>query len=68
MARNQLCTATRVMFNQLCTWTAKTRAVPSLHRDSFLAKVLGLCPVRRQVTPTNFIAGPLGGIACAPAH
>jgi hypothetical protein len=50
------------MLNWLCTWTAKTRAVPSLHRDSFLAKVPGPCPVRRQVTPTNFIAGPLGAI------
>jgi hypothetical protein len=48
------------MLNKICTWTAKTRAVPSLHRDSFLAKVPGLCPVLRQVTPTNFIAGPLG--------
>jgi hypothetical protein len=47
------------MHNQLCTWTSKTRAIPSLHRDSFLAKVSGLCPVLRQVTPTNFIAGPL---------
>jgi hypothetical protein len=44
MARNQLCTATLVMLNQLCTWTAKTHAIPSLHRDSFLAKVPGLCP------------------------
>jgi hypothetical protein len=40
----------------------KNCAVPSLHRDSFLAKVPGLCPVLRQVTPTNFIAGPLGNI------
>jgi hypothetical protein len=48
-----------VMLTKPCTWTAKTRAVPSLHRDSFLAKVPGLCPVRRQITPTNFIAGPL---------
>jgi len=31
-----------------------------LHRDSFLAKVPGFCPVLRQVTPTNFITGPLG--------
>ena len=37
----------------------KTCAIPSLHRDSFLAKVPGLFPVLRQVTPTNFIAGPL---------
>jgi hypothetical protein len=51
------------MLIKSCTWTAKTRAVPSLHRDSFLAKVPGPCPVRRQVTPTNFIAGPLGAIA-----
>ena len=50
------------MLTKPCTWTAKTRAVPSLHRDSFLAKVSGPCPVLRQVTPTNFIAGPLGGI------
>jgi hypothetical protein len=59
MARIQLCTATRVMLTKPCTWTAKTRAVPSLHRDSFLAKVPRPCPVLRQVTPTNFIAGPL---------
>jgi hypothetical protein len=51
------------MLTKSCTWTAKTRVVPSLHRDNFLAKVPGPCPVRRQVTPTNFIAGPLGGIA-----
>ncbi|MCE5226793.1 MAG: hypothetical protein LLG05_13175, partial [Porphyromonadaceae bacterium] len=37
----------------------KTCAIPSLHRDKFLAKVPGFCPVRRQVTSTNFIAGPL---------
>jgi len=35
---------------------------PSLHRDKFSAKVPGSCPVRRQVTPTNFIAGPLAQI------
>jgi hypothetical protein len=56
------------MLNQICTWTAKTRAVPSLHRDNFLAKVSGLCPVLRQVTPTNFIAGPLGGIVWFPTN
>jgi hypothetical protein len=33
------------MLNKPCTWTAKTRAVPSLHRDSFLAKVPGPCTV-----------------------
>jgi hypothetical protein len=51
-----------------CTLTAKTRAVPSLHRDipiaiGILAKVPGCWPMLRQVTPTNFITGPLGGIA-----
>jgi len=50
------------MLNKIFTWTAKTRAVPSLHRDSFLAKVPGPWAVRRQVTPTNFIAGPLAQI------
>ena len=40
----------------------KTCAIPSLHRDKFRAKVPGPNPVRRQVTPTNFIAGPLGVI------
>jgi hypothetical protein len=50
------------MLNQLCTRTAKTRAIPSLHRDSLLAKEPGLCPVRRQVTQPPFIAGPLAVI------
>ena len=49
----QLCTATRVKLNQLCTWTAKTRAIPSLHRDSFLAKVPGLCPVLASGNTTS---------------
>jgi hypothetical protein len=43
----------------------KTCAIPSLHRDKFLAKVPGPCPVQRQVTPTNFIAGPLAQIFVA---
>jgi len=60
---HQFCTATHVMLTKPCTWTAKTRAVPSLHRDNLLAKVPGPFPVRRQVTPTNFIAGPLGKIS-----
>jgi len=47
------------MLTKSCTWTAKTRAVPSLHRDSFLSKVPGPCPVLRQVTQPPFIAGPL---------
>ena len=29
---------------KVCTMTGKKRAIPSLHRDSFLAKVTGLCP------------------------
>jgi hypothetical protein len=33
------------MLNQICTWTAKTRAKPYSHRDSFLAKVPGFNPV-----------------------
>ena len=47
----------------VCTWTAKTHAIPSLYRDYFMAKVEVQWPVLRRVTPTNFIAGPLGGIA-----
>jgi len=38
---------------------AKTRAIPSLYRDSYLPKVYVQCPVLRQVTQTPFIAGPL---------
>jgi len=40
--------------------TAKTRAIPSLHRDKFLAKVTGHCSVRRRVPQPPHIAGPLG--------
>jgi len=43
--------------------TAKTRAIPGLHREKFLAKVPGRCPVLRQVPLTNYTAGPLGFIA-----
>jgi hypothetical protein len=47
------------MLNKICTWTAKTRAIPSLHRDSFLAKVPGHVAGRlRRVSFTYFIAGP----------
>jgi hypothetical protein len=61
MARIKLCTATLVMLTKSCTRTAKTRAVPSLHRDPPAggAKVHGPCPVRRQVTQPPHIAGPL---------
>jgi len=41
---------------------AKTRAIPSLHRDNFLAKVYEYCPALRQVTQPPHIAGPLAGI------
>jgi len=37
----------------------KNCAVPVLHRDYFVAKDEAPWPVLRQVTPTNFIAGPL---------
>ena len=33
--------------------TAKTRAIPSLHRDSFAAKVPGLCPVLASGNTTS---------------
>ena len=39
----KVCTTTRVMLSQLCTWTAKTHAIPSLHRDSLPVKVPGSC-------------------------
>jgi hypothetical protein len=42
--------------------TAKTRAIPSLHRDYFLAKVPGPGRCLRRVTQPPFIAGPLGNI------
>jgi hypothetical protein len=32
------------MLNQTCTWIAKTRAIPDLHRENFPAKVPGPCP------------------------
>ena len=36
-------------------------AIPSLHRDNFLAKVPGRCTVLRRVTQPPFIAVPLKG-------
>jgi hypothetical protein len=36
----------------------KNCAVPVLHRDYFVAKDEAQWPALRQVTPTNFIAGP----------
>jgi len=44
----------------ICTCTAKTRAIPSLYRDYFLAKVETQWPVLRQATQPPHIAGPLG--------
>jgi hypothetical protein len=41
------------MFNKTCTWTAKTRAIPSLHRDNFSAKEPGLCPVLASGNTTS---------------
>ena len=52
--------------------TAKTRAIPSLHRDSFLAKVpsrvLGTARMLRRVKQPPFIAGPLGLNYWLPAY
>jgi hypothetical protein len=40
--------------------TAKTRAIPSSHRDKFATKAPGqVAGWLRQVTQTPFIAGPL---------
>ena len=61
MVRNHLCTATLVMLNQLCTWTAKTRAIPSLHCDSFLAKVPELCPVLSSGNATSLYCRAVSG-------
>jgi len=49
----QTCTATLVRLNKICTWTAKTRAIPSLHRDSFTAKVPGRNPVLASGNTTS---------------
>jgi hypothetical protein len=40
-ATYQPCTATLVVLNKICTMTAKTRAIPSLHRDYFSTKAPG---------------------------
>jgi len=51
------------MLSQISTRTAKTRAIPSLHRDKQLAKVpsrvLGTARCLRRVTQPPHIAGPL---------
>jgi len=38
------CTATAPVRNKIPAVTAKTRAIPGLHREKFLAKVPGRCP------------------------
>jgi hypothetical protein len=53
LATYQLCTATLILLNKICTRTAKTRAIPSLHRDNFLAKVPGPCPVLASGNTTS---------------
>jgi hypothetical protein len=52
-------TATAHTPNQTCTRTAKTRAIPSLHRDYFPAEETGPAQCSRRVTQPPFIAGPL---------
>jgi hypothetical protein len=51
------------MLNKICTMTAKTRAIPSLHRDSFLvppqAGYQDPARMLRRVTQPHHIAGPL---------
>jgi len=46
----------------------KNCAVPVSHRDYFVAKDEAQWPALRQVTPTNFIAGPLQLIFGNPAQ
>jgi len=66
----KLCTATLVKLNKLCTWMAKTRAKPSLHRDSFSAPlargtrmlpgaVVGLRLLKHTAGPLGRIVRPL---------
>jgi len=57
-ASAQICTATLTMLNKVCTMTAKTRAIPSLHRDYFLAKApvpiaIGRWPVLASGSATS---------------
>ena len=65
-ATYQTCTATlrSAVLNKHCTMTAKTRAIPSLHRDNFSrgASTRTLPGCCRRVTLTNYTAGPLGAI------
>jgi len=52
-AHNQVCTATRPASYQVYTRTAKTRAIASLHRDHFLAKVPGCCQDASSANATS---------------
>ena len=62
------CTAIAPAPNKICIMTAKKCAIPSLHRDSFLAKVPGSCPDAGRVTQPPHIAGPLGTIVRNSRH
>ena len=46
----------------LSTMSAKTRAITSLHRDSFLPKVSGFCPVLASVNAYLLYCRPLGAM------
>ena len=60
---DQNCTAITPARNKICTWTAKSAPYPyyppklqrrwALHRDSFLAKVPGPCPVLASGNTTS---------------
>jgi hypothetical protein len=44
-----------------CTMSAKKRAITSLHRDSFSAKVSGFCPLLASVNAYLFYQRPVSG-------
>ncbi len=60
----ELCTASAPAPKKLCTWMAKTRAKPSLHRDKFLAPLTrGIRILPGAVVGLRLLkhtAGPLG--------
>jgi hypothetical protein len=55
---DKLCHDTRIP-QLVPTWTAKTRAIPSRHRDCFAAEKPGSARCSRRVTQPPFIAVPL---------
>lgn len=61
LATYQNCIAIAPASDQVCTRTAKTRAIASLHSDSFLAKVPGLCPVLASGNITSPYCRAIGG-------